>query len=450
MPAMEYTPTTDSELSGEKRHGLAPTDTLRSEKLDDLRTEAESILEAIEVSSSSSSVRGNTGRDLEKASTVEADSAHGPATRTVTAQDWSGPDDPENPQNWSLLKRCMHVFPIAFLAFAVTASSSIITPSTPEIAEHFHVSRTAAILSLSLFVLGLGIGPALAAPISETFGRSVVYKGSGPIYMLFILGAGFSKTFGGFLVCRLLAGMSGGPVLAVGAGTIADQFPPRIRAIASIFYVTAPFLGPALGECMMWRVWCSSGNTDISPGPVIGGFVAQYKGYKWTQWVTIFIAIAAYVFILPMQETYKKIILKKRAKRLGVDPPAAATQIRGLAYIKLLVTVTLVRPVHMLFSEPIVLFFSAYNAFAFSVLFAFFAAYPFTFETVYGFNTWQYGLTFLGIGIGVCLATVTGIVIDRKMYMAKHREALKEGRTVVAPEHRLYVGMLGAFGIPVG
>ena len=115
------------------------------------------------------------------------------------------------------------MFPIAFLAVAVTAGSSIITPATPEIAAHFHVSRTASILSLSLFVLGLGIGPTIAAPISETYGRSVVYKGSAPVYMLFILGAGFSKSFGSLLVCRLLAGMAGGPVLAVGAGTNAEM-----------------------------------------------------------------------------------------------------------------------------------------------------------------------------------------------------------------------------------
>lgn len=261
---MKHTPTTGSELSGEKQHDLAPTDNLRSEKLEGLRSEAESILEAIEVNSNNSSIHDDTGKDVEKTSTVGAGSTHDPAAPTVTAQDWTGPDDPEDPQNWSLLKRCMHIFPIAFLSFAVTAGSSIITPSTPEIAEHFHVSRTASILSLSLFVLGLGIGPTIAAPISETFGRSVVYKGSGPIYMLFILGAGFSKTFGGLLVCRLLAGMAGGPVLAVGAGTNADLFPPRTRAIASTFYVTAPFLGPALGTFKHNVALTRLGNADTS------------------------------------------------------------------------------------------------------------------------------------------------------------------------------------------
>lgn len=104
----------------------------------------------------------------------------------------------------------------------------------------------------------------------------------------------------------------------------------------------------------------------------------------------------------------------------------------------------------MLCTEPIVLFFSMYNAFAFSVLFAFFAAYPFTFEGVYGFSTSQSGLAFLGIGLGVVLAVVTAIVIDRTVYQKKHRLVLKSGKTMVPPEHRLYTAMIGSFGLPIG
>ncbi|KAK5133739.1 hypothetical protein LTR08_007389 [Meristemomyces frigidus] len=416
--------------AGELSQGSSPLEKSPTDNEDGYRTETESILEALEVGSSGESIHGS-GVDPEKGGVAAPGDSDHPTIQTATAQDWNGPDDSDNPHNWSLFKRCMHIFPIAFLAFAVTTGSSIITPATPEIAAHFQVSREASLLSLSLFVLGLGIGPTIAAPISETYGRGSVYKASAPIYMLFILGAGFSKSFGGLLVCRLLAGLAGGPVLAVGAGTNADLFPPQTRAISSTLYIMAPFLGPALG-------------------PVIGGFVAQYKGYRWTQWCTIFIALPAFALILTMHETYKKVILKRRAKRLNIAPPAGGMQVTGFAYIKLLLTITLVRPAQMLVTEPIVLFFSLYTAFTFSVLFAFFAAYPYTFESVYGFNTWQYGLTFLGIGIGVCLAAVTAIVIDRKVYMSKYRQALKEGRTVVAPEHRLYAGMVGAIGVPIG
>jgi hypothetical protein len=41
------------------------------------------------------------------------------ARRVVTAQDWTGPDDPENPQNWSTAKRVYHTIPPALFGFAV-------------------------------------------------------------------------------------------------------------------------------------------------------------------------------------------------------------------------------------------------------------------------------------------------------------------------------------------
>jgi MFS family permease len=248
--------------------------------------------------------------------------------------------------------------------------------------------------------------------------------------MLFLVGAGFSKSFGSLLACRLLAGVVGAPVLAVGAGTTADLYPAHNRALASSVFIMMPFLGPAIG-------------------PVIGGFAAQFKGWRWTQWCSIFIGVVAFVLVLPLRETYKKVILTKRAKKLGIEGPPKPP-VSGLAYIKLLVTITLFRPIYMLFTEPTVLFLSLYNSFTFSVLFAFFAAYPYTFESVYGFNTWQYGLTFLGIMIGVLLAVATVMLIDRLVYMKKYRQALADGKTAVAPEHRLYAAMVGAFGVSVG
>ena len=108
--------------------------------------------------------------DLEKATTHGSHGNHEPATRIATAADWTGPDDPGNPLTWSIWQKAYQTLAIGSLAFAVTAGSSLITPSVPEIAEHFGVSRVVAILPLTLYVLGLGLGPCIAAPISETYG----------------------------------------------------------------------------------------------------------------------------------------------------------------------------------------------------------------------------------------------------------------------------------------
>lgn len=87
----------------------------------------------------------------------------------------------------------------------------------------------------------------LAAPLSETFGRRIVYLISPPLGALFTMGAGFSQNIWTLCILRFFAGMFFAPALAIGAGTIADSFRPDIRAIPSAFYITSPFLGPALG-----------------------------------------------------------------------------------------------------------------------------------------------------------------------------------------------------------
>ena len=159
--------------------------------------------------------------------------------------------------------------------------------------------------------------------------------------------------------------------------------------------------------------------------------------------------IPTYLCSLRMKETYKKIILQRRAKKLGIPPPPKG--LTGVAAIRFLIVVTLLRPVKMLVTEPIVFFFSFYTAFNFSVLFGFFDAFPIVFEGVYGFNTGESSLTFLGLGLGCAFSVLTAIYMDRKLYRPRHLKQINEGGNgVVAPEHRLYLAMIGGFGLPVG
>lgn len=162
----------------------------------------------------------------------------------------------------------------------------------------------------------------------------------------------------------------------------------------------------------------------------------------------IFITLAAFLLALPMKETYKPIILKQRAKKLGIVPPQAGPD---SAKLKNAVMLKVLRPFHMLFTEPVVFFFSIYTSFAFGVLFLLFASIPYIFaRPPYSFNTSQSGLAFVSVGVGVFLGVVTCILVDRLMYQKVHRKAVAEGKGGVPPEHRLYSAMIGSGGIVVG
>lgn len=314
----------------------------------------------------------------------------------------------------------------------------MISPSTPDIVRAFSISTTAAILPLTLYVLGLGFGPMISAPISETFGRRPVYLSLFPPSLLFTLGAGFSSSFAALCVCRFFAGLLGSGCLAVGAGTNSDMWKPKASAASASIFLLAPFLGPAFG-------------------PPVGGFVSMSHGWRWTQWVILFSGAFSWVFCLPQRETYKKIILQHRATSLNLPPPPNPLPPSAAARIKFIFTVTLIRPARMIVSEPIVAYLSIYTAFNFSTLFAFFAAFPLVFQSpypeiqVYHFNRGESGLVFLAIGLGCILSTATFILVDRLTYQRKM--ALREASgdfTRLPPEERLQSAMIGAFLLPIG
>ena len=81
----------------------------------------------------------------------------------------------------------------------------------------------------------------------------------------------------------------------------------------------------------------------------MGGFVAQYKGWRWTQWCMLFLTLTIYILALPVKETYKPIILKKRAKKSGLKIEQNIPMSNGQP--KPNVMRKLFRPMYMLFTE---------------------------------------------------------------------------------------------------
>lgn len=97
--------------------------------------------------------------------------------RDIHLVDWYGPEDAENPRNWSMLKKFWVTFEICFLTFSVYIGSSIYTAGIVDVTLVFGVSRVAATLGLTLFVIGYALGPMLWSPMSEMpfIGRTPIY-----------------------------------------------------------------------------------------------------------------------------------------------------------------------------------------------------------------------------------------------------------------------------------
>jgi MFS family permease len=87
----------------------------------------------------------------------------------------------------------------------------------------------------------------------------------------------------------------------------------------------------------------------MSYSPVVGGFVAQYKTWRWSQWCMIFITLIVFAIAVPMRETYKPVILKRRAKKLGIVPQTKTASI-GELLIR-----NSIRPMEMLVTEVFIM-----------------------------------------------------------------------------------------------
>lgn len=84
----------------------------------------------------------------------------------------------------------------------------------------FHVSRSVAILPISLYVVGYIFGPLIAAPLSELYGRRNIYWTTIPLLLIFTAVAGSAKSIEQLIIGRFLAGMGGSAALAIGAGML--------------------------------------------------------------------------------------------------------------------------------------------------------------------------------------------------------------------------------------
>lgn len=347
--------------------------------------------------------------------------------------DWDGPDDKGNPKNWPKWKRWAITMITAMICLEVSFGSSLYVCGVTDIELKLHVSQELAISGLTFYLLGLAFGPALAAPLSELFGRRVVYVFSLPVSMLFTMGVGLSSHIREILVLRFFAGFFASPAMAVAGGTIADIWDFEMMGLAMAGFCLAPFMGPVLG-------------------PVIGGFVAEKEGWKWTMWVNLMFAGGILLPVLICPETYKPVLLKRRAKKRGIK--LQKPKVGGLEFLKFIFFITLMTPMKMLAVEPIVMVFSIYTAFVFAVLFGFFEAFPIIFRGVYGMSLGVSGLAFLGVGVGLVLGTALYVVIDRYVFFKKNEDGSRgkrddQNRLVVdAPETRLIIGKIGAIALP--
>lgn len=138
--------------------------------------------------------------------------------------DWYSGADPENPQNWTSLKKAMVLFQLCAYTMAVYGASSMYVPSEEGVMKEFDIGATPAALGLAIYVAGYGFGPLIFAPLSEipSVGRNWVYIPTFFVFVILSIPTATVKSFAGLIVLRFLTGFFGSPCLANGGASVGD------------------------------------------------------------------------------------------------------------------------------------------------------------------------------------------------------------------------------------
>lgn len=345
------------------------------------------------------------------------------------------PNDPRDPMGFAMWKKWAITLLVAFATLAVAFVSSAYTGGVNQIISGFHTSDEVVVLGVSLFVLGFAIGPLLWAPLSELYGRQILFFTTYGVLTAFNAGAAGAQNIQTLIILRFFAGAFGSSPLTNAGGVIADMFPASQRGLAMSVFAAAPFMGPTLG-------------------PIVGGFLGETEGWRWVEGLmAIFTGALWIIGSLTIPETYAPVLLKNRAaamsKKTGKVYRSKIEYDRGKQSLGRSFKIALSRPWVLLLKEPIVLLLSIYMAIIYGTLYMMFAAFPIVYQQNRHWSEGIGGLAFLGVAVGM-IGAVIYTIPDNSRFIRAEAAGIAKGEGGAAPEARLPPAMIGSVCIPIG
>ncbi|KAL8871381.1 MAG: hypothetical protein Q9174_002774, partial [Haloplaca sp. 1 TL-2023] len=326
---------------------------------------------------------------------------------------WDGPDDPENPKNWSTKRRWLATIVVSCFTFISPVSSSMLAPALPAIAKDLNIStEVESQMVLSVFILAYAIGPLFLGPLSEVYGRVPVLQLANLVYLIFNSAAGGCKTKGEMIAFRFLSGLGG-------------------SAPQSDSFQFAPLLGPAIG-------------------PIMGGFVTEHTTWRWVFYVTSFAdVLIQFMGLFFLRETYAPKILHLKAKKLRREtgnPNLHTAHEQAEGGLLDLLKNNAGRPFRLLGTQPIVQVLCIYIAYIYGLMYLILATFPVLWTERYHESIGIAGLNYLSMAVGFTLGVQILSPLNDRFYSRLKRKNNGVGK----PEFRVPTMIPGSVMAPVG
>ncbi len=276
----------------------------------------------------------------------------------------------ENERVLSQSKRRSIYFLVFIVPFLMGLGIDLYVPSLPEIVGYFHTETSLVQLTVSLYMLGYGVGQVVLGVLSDSFGRRKVLLISAVFFSIISFVCIYSRNLIILEISRLLQGICVAGLAVVARAMIVDVFSGVELAKATNYFTLSWSLGPIIA-------------------PFIGGNLANNFGWKSDFY--LFSIYGLFIFIyafIKFDETNKNLVSF-----------SISTTISSLREI---------------LTSPLFMIITTLSALGYGVIVLFNAVGPFLIEVVLKYSVAQYGNIAMVLGLAYCFgATMNRFVITK-------------------------------------
>lgn len=194
---------------------------------------------------------------------------------------------------------------IALLSFGCYLDYTVVNVALPTIQRELQASLTQLQWVMNIYFLALCILATIMGRCGDLFGRRRMFYIGASIFAIASLGAGLSTSIDGLVWGRLFQGVGAAIVFPLGLSLLPESFPLNQR-----------------GKAIAWLG--SIGGIALALGPMLGGVIVTYCGWRWIFFINLPIIVLGYLF------TYKS-VNESKAKHINRELDWAGMLLLALA-----------------------------------------------------------------------------------------------------------------------
>ena len=168
------------------------------------------------------------------------------------------------------------VFAIALGNFLVVLDTTIANVSVPTIAGALGVSSTQGSWVITSYAVAEAITVPLTGWLASRFGAQRVFIACYLGFAFLSLMCGLSISLGMLVMCRVLLGLCGGPIMPLAQTLLMRLLPPEKQTLGTVIWAMTTLIGPIVGPVLGGTLCDNAGWSSIFfinvPVAMMGGF----------------------------------------------------------------------------------------------------------------------------------------------------------------------------------